>query len=89
MSNEVKVGDWTVTEAGLGRLNDLHAIAFNWQQQLELFATECCDILGIDAAGCSLAKDFAEEIVLQGVPVDEAIRNIQQYLESPHSADFS
>jgi hypothetical protein len=52
------------------------------REQLEQLAERSCEILGIDPAGCSLAKDFAEEIVLTGTPVEEAIRNIQAYQEA-------
>ena len=81
MSNEIKVGDWTLTKAGLDRLNDLHAIGIDLHRQLEFNAVECCEILGINPAGCSLAKEFAEEIVLTGTPVEEVIAKLQRHLE--------
>jgi hypothetical protein len=79
MSNEIKVGDWTITEAGLDRLDAMHARAHNWHDELEGYAVECCEILGIDPTGCSLAKDFAEAIVLESVPPMEAIGNIKRH----------
>ena len=81
MSNEIKVGDWTLTPTGINSLENLHSEANRLRNRMDMMAIECCEILGIDAAGCSLAKDFAEAIVLESVPVDEAIRNIQRHLE--------
>ncbi len=81
MSNEVKVGDWTVTEAGIKRLNERRRNAELLKGVVSSYASECCEILGIDPTTDSLAKDFAEEIVLSGTPVDEAIRNIQAHLQ--------
>jgi hypothetical protein len=82
MSNEIKVGDWTITPTAIQRLHEIHATANGLREMLDRRAVECCEILGIDPAGCSLAKDFAEEIVLTGTPVEEAIRNIQAYQEA-------
>jgi hypothetical protein len=81
MSNEIKVGDWTLTKAGLDRLNDLHAIGIDLHRQLEFNAVECCEILGINPTHGVFAKDIAEEIVLHGTPVDEVIAKLQRHLE--------
>jgi hypothetical protein len=89
MSNEIKVGDWTITPTGFNSLENLHAEANRIRNRMDSMAVECCEILGIDPAGCSLAKDFAEAIVLESVPPMEAIGNIKRHLASPHSGDFS
>ena len=81
MSNEIKVGDWTLTEAGLDRLNDLHAIGIDLHRQLEFNAVECCEILGVNPTHGVSAKDIAEEIVLHGTPVDKVVAKLQRHLE--------
>jgi hypothetical protein len=85
----IKVGDWTVTEAGLIRLHDLHVIGGDLHRQLEFNAIECCEILGVNPTHGISAKDIAEEIVLHGTPVDEVIKKLQRHLAEPHSGDFS
>ena len=80
--SEIKVGDWTLTPIAIERLERMHVEANLIRHRMDIMAIECCEILGIDAAGCSLAKDFAEAIVLESVPVNEAIRNIQRHLEA-------
>jgi hypothetical protein len=82
MSNTYLIGERLVTPSEVADLRSLHARAFSLREQLEQLAERSCEILGIDPAGCSLAKDFAEEIVLTGTPVEEAIRNIQAYQEA-------
>jgi len=82
MSNTYLIGERLVTPSEVADLRSLHARAFSLREQLEQLAERSCEILGIDPAGCSLAKDFAEEIVLTGTPVEEAIRNIQAYSQN-------
>ena len=82
MSNEIKVGDWTLAPIAIERLERMHAEANRLRNRMDIMAIECCEILGIDAAGCSLAKDFAEAIVLESVPVDEVVAKLQRHLEA-------
>jgi predicted alpha-1,6-mannanase (GH76 family) len=81
MSNEIKVGDWTVTEAGINRLNERSRNAGLLKDVLSSYASECCEILGIDPTTDSVAHDIAEEIVLHGTPVDEVVAKLQRHLE--------
>jgi hypothetical protein len=81
MSNEIKVGDWTITPEGLNRLCGLAIIASLDRARLHRMAAECCEILGIDPTTDSIAKDIAEEIVLHGTPVDEVVAKLQRHLE--------
>lgn len=87
MSNEIKVGDWTLTEAGLQRLGSIHTFSVILQGSLGKVATECCEILGIDPTTDSVAKDICEEIVLHGTPVAEAIAKLQKHLEQSNGQD--
>jgi hypothetical protein len=82
MSNTYLIGDRLVTPSKVADLRSLHARAFSLREQLEQLAERSCEILGIDPAGCSLAKDIAEEIVLHGTPVDEVIAKLQRHLEA-------
>lgn len=66
-----------LTPSEYAELQAIHARAFGIREQMERLAERACELLGVDAAGCSLAKDFAEEIVLIGTPPSEAIRNIR------------
>ena len=80
MSNEIKVGDWTVTETGINRLTICYRNG-NWSRgRLKDEAKRCCEILGIDPTTDSVARDIAEEIVLHGTPVDEVIAKLQRHL---------
>jgi hypothetical protein len=81
MSNEMKVGDWTVTEAGLANLESLRGMASLFRELTGSGAITCCEILGIDPTTDSTARDIAEEIVLHGTPVDEVIAKLQKHLE--------
>ena len=74
---EAKIGNWTITEAGIARLEALKTIARFERRRLQKMATECCQILGIDPEVESLARDFAEEIVFHGATPQEAIAKIQ------------
>jgi hypothetical protein len=81
MSNEMKVGDWTVTEAELDRLIRIRAAAGILRDDMEELSSECCVNLGIDPTTDSVARDIAEEIVLHGTPVDEVIERLKRHLE--------
>ena len=81
MSNEIKVGDWTITEAAVSRLDDLRRSADITKFKLNRCAKECCLVLGIDPTTESVARDIAEEIVLHGTPVDKVIERLQRHLE--------
>jgi hypothetical protein len=81
MSNEIKVGDWTLTERGAHRLNEIHRTANGLREMLSRRAVECCEILGIDSTTDTIARDIAEEIVLHGTPVDEVLAKLQRHLE--------
>jgi hypothetical protein len=81
MSNEIKVGDWTLTERGAHRLNEIHRTANGLREMLSRRAVECCEILGIDPQADSVARDICEEIVLHGTPVSEVINKLQRHLE--------
>jgi hypothetical protein len=81
MSNEIKVGDWTLTATAIRWLNDMHSDACETRGNLEEDAKECCSILGIDPTTDSVARDICEEIVLHGTPVDEVIAKLQRHLE--------
>ena len=89
MSNEIKVGDWTLTEAGLQRLQSIYIVASILQGTLDKMAVECCDVIGIDRQADNVARDICEEIVLHGTPVDEVVAKLQRHLAQPHSSDFS
>ena len=82
MSNEIKVGDGTVTDAQRGDLLVAHATGEWLRDRLGGEARRCCRILGIDPAIESVAKDICEEIVLHGTPVDEVIAKLQRHLEA-------
>ena len=81
MSNEIKVGDWTLTEAEHERLKGMHRDACIDRDNLRDDARRCCQLLGIDPTTDSVARDIAEEIVLHGTPVDEVIAKLQRHLE--------
>ena len=81
MSNEIKVGDWTITPRAIRWLNDMHSDACETRGNLEEDAKECCSILGIDPQADSTARDIAEEIVLHGTPVDEVVAKLRRHLE--------
>jgi hypothetical protein len=81
MSNEIKVGDWTLTESGKYRLQSIRIVAEILQETLGNLSAECCEILGIDATTDSTARDICEEIVLHGTPVDEVVAKLQRHLE--------
>lgn len=80
MSNEIKVGDWTLTETGVARLRTMSAIARVNRARLQRFAVECCEILGVDPATDAIARDMAEEIVLHGTPVMEVVAKLHRHL---------
>jgi hypothetical protein len=79
--NEIKVGDWTITEAGKKELNILHGCGGVNRQLVEKMGRECCEILGIDPQADSVARDIAEEIVMHGTPVEEVVAKLQRHLE--------
>jgi hypothetical protein len=90
MSNEIKVGDWTITEAGIKQLESIHTNAEYMRRRVNEMAIQCCAIIGIDNhPENSVARDIAEEIVMHGTPVDEVIARLQRHLAEPHSGDFS
>ena len=81
MSNEIKVGDWTLTQHGIDRLEDLGVRSRIARKVAERTCRECCEILGVDPTTESVARDICEEIVLHGTPVDEVIAKLQRHLE--------
>jgi hypothetical protein len=81
MSNEIKVGDWTVTEARLANLATIHLDGYWLRHRMKRMAAECAAILGIDPTTDSVARDICEEIVLHGTPVDEVVAKLQRHLE--------
>ena len=81
MSNEIKVGDWTLTREATNELQCLHQSGRTLSRKLSRFAKECCEILGIDPTTDSVARDIAEEIVLHGTPVEEVVAKLQRHLE--------
>jgi hypothetical protein len=81
MSNEIKVGDWTVTREAINELGCLHQSGRTLSRKLSRFAKECCSILGIDPTTDTIARDICEEIVLHGTPVDEVVAKLQRHLE--------
>jgi len=81
MSNEIKVGDWTITETGMSKLQTMHGMSGYFREMTEQAAAKCCEILGIDPTTDSVARDIAEEIVLHGTPVDEVVAKLQRHLE--------
>ena len=81
VSNEINVGDWTLTAASLSELQDLSAASFIVRGRLERLAGRCCQLLGIDPTTDSVARDICEEIVLHGTPVSEVINKLQRHLE--------
>jgi hypothetical protein len=81
MSNEIKVGDWTVTYAGMRILHDAHAAGESLRRNLANRASQCVEILGMDLTTDSVARDIAEEIVLHGTPVEEVVAKLQRHLE--------
>jgi RNase P subunit RPR2 len=80
--NEIKVGDWTVTQHKIDRLEDLSVRSRIARKVAERTCRECCEILSIDPTTDSVARDIAEEIVLHGTPVDEVIAKLQRHLEA-------
>lgn len=82
MSDTKLIGNRLLTPSEYTELKAVHAKAYALREHLEQLAERACELLGIDPAGCSLAKDFAEEIVLQGTLPSEAIRNMQRHLEA-------
>ena len=81
MSNEIKVGDWTLTREATNELQCLHQSGRTLSRKLSRFAKECCSILGIDPTTDSVARDICEEIVLHGTPVDEVVAKLKKHLE--------
>jgi hypothetical protein len=81
MSNEIKVGDWTITEAGLASLATIHLDGYWLRHRMKRMAAECAEILGIDPTTDTVARDICEEIVLHGTPVDEVVAKLQRHLE--------
>jgi len=81
MSNEIKVGDWTITAYNIRRLRDLRAASKIAGILQSNRASECCEIFGIDPTADSVARDIAEEIVLHGTPVEEVVAKLQRHLE--------
>jgi hypothetical protein len=81
MSNEIKVGNWTITETGITALGRLHRAASLKRQIMQAMSMECAAILGIDPTTDSVARDIAEEIVLHGTPVEEVVAKLQRHLE--------
>ena len=81
MSNEIKVGDWTITPYKVLRLKHWHRIAADNRKWLAEAAAGCCELIGIDPNVDSVARDIAEEIVLHGTPVDEVVAKLQRHLE--------
>jgi hypothetical protein len=81
MSNEIKVGDWTLTPAGLNNLENLRAAGRIVYSRLTDLASQACEVLGINPTTDSVARDICEEIVLHGTPVDEVIAKLQRHLE--------
>jgi hypothetical protein len=52
------------------------------RRRVNEMAIQCCAIIGIDNhPENSAARDIAEEIVLHGTPVEEAIAKLQRHLE--------
>ena len=80
MSNEIKVGEWTLTPIGIGELNALHRRGCALRQEIDRIAPWACQFFGIDPTTDSVARDIAEEIVLHGTPVDEVIKKLQRHL---------
>ena len=89
MSNEIKVGDWTVTDEAIKRLRWIFDNCEIHRRLIAAYGAECCDLFGIDATTDSVARDICEEIVLHGTPVEEVVAKLQRHLASPHSGDFS
>jgi hypothetical protein len=81
MSNEINVGDWTITDEQVVLLSDWHRIAGNNRKWLASVASQCCEILGIDLNADTIARDICEEIVMHGTPVDEVVAKLQRHLE--------
>ena len=81
MSNEIKVGEWTVTEEKIWYLGRLHSAGRNAHQWILELAASSCKTLGIDPTTDSVARDICEEIVLHGTPVEEVIAKLQRHLE--------
>lgn len=81
MSNEIKVGDWTLTREGMTELHSCHATA-NWlREKTSRESRRCCEVLGVNPYADSVAKDICEEIVLHGTPVAEVVAKLQRHLE--------
>jgi hypothetical protein len=81
MSNEIKVGGWTVSLDDSIRLEAISTYSKSAMRIKERRCVECCEILGIDPTTDSTARDICEEIVLHGTPVDEVIAKLQRHLE--------
>ena len=81
MSNEIKVGDWTITREAITELHSCHATA-NWlREKMSRETRRCCECFGIDPTTDTIARDICEEIVLHGTPVDEVVAKLQRHLE--------
>jgi hypothetical protein len=82
MSNEIKVGDLTLTPEAIDQL-ERHRNYAGWlRSQICKQAKKCCLQFRIDPETDSVAKDICEEIVLHGTPVDEVIAKLQRHLEA-------
>jgi hypothetical protein len=79
--NEIKVGDWTITEAGMQRLIGIRIAAGILREAVGNLASDCREILCGDSDCDSTADDIAEEIVLHGTPVEEVVAKLQRHLE--------
>jgi hypothetical protein len=79
--NEIKVGNWTLTQHEIDRLEDLSVRSRVARKVAERTCRECCWIFGIDPTADSVARDICEEIVLHGTPVEEVVAKLQRHLE--------
>jgi hypothetical protein len=79
--NEIKVGEWTLTEPGIGQLHAMRAYAEYMRSTINEMAVQCVYILGIDPTTDTIARDICEEIVLHGTPVEEVVAKLQRHLE--------
>lgn len=73
------IGDRLITRANLVELNRIFTRGLEISEERDKLAIRCCEILGVGPSAESVAKDFAEEIVLFATTPHEAIANLQKH----------
>lgn len=82
-----RVNGKSVFGGDMRELQMIHRRSIELHEMIQRRANRCCVILGIEPTTDSVARDIAEEIVLHGTPVAEAIAKLQKHLEQSNGQD--